>query len=62
MEHLFSKRAKEGLTKMTKPLSSGVLSVSSVRALGIPEKLEADSSLSAVYLPAWFPPILGLMR
>jgi hypothetical protein len=47
---------------MTKLETRGVLSVSSVRALGIPEKLQADSSLSTVYLPAWFPPILGLMR
>jgi hypothetical protein len=33
---------------MTKLVTIGVLSVSSVRALGIPEKLLADSSLSAV--------------
>jgi hypothetical protein len=62
MEHLFLKRAELGLTKMTKLVTRGFLSVSSVRALGIPEKLQAVSSLSTVYLPAWFPPILGLMR
>jgi hypothetical protein len=61
MEHLFE-TGRVATDKNDKTGDGGVLSVSSVRALRIPEKLQADSSFSAVYLPAWFPPILGLMR
>jgi hypothetical protein len=62
MGHLFQARAEMELTELTKRMTGWVLSVLSVRALGIAERLQADSSLSIVYLPAWTPPILGLMR
>jgi hypothetical protein len=52
MEHLFLKRAKLGLTKLTKWGRTGILSVLSVDALGFSELFQVDSSLSSVYSPA----------
>jgi hypothetical protein len=47
MGYVFLKRAEMELTKLTKWATGWVLSVLSVRALGIPERLKADSSLSS---------------
>jgi hypothetical protein len=62
VKQLFLKRVVMGLTELTKWMRGRILSVLSVHALSISESLQADSSLSTVYLPAWVPPILGLMR